>query len=168
MVLKKSEIAGRKKSPISIMPKGLLDKLTREEILDLVAYVAAGGDPEPRRCSRGTTPRGMGMEGGTESHPAMAGIETHAIEWAVNSGVRGSCRAQMAARLAPPGWRDTRPLAGRLALPFSGNRLDSVPIREEGTHVASADDRCPRRRVFKLESSWLTSRGGLLKPSPRI
>ncbi len=27
------------------MPKGLLDKLTREEILDLIAYVAAGGNP---------------------------------------------------------------------------------------------------------------------------
>ncbi len=26
------------------MPKGLLDKLTREEILDLIAYVAAKGD----------------------------------------------------------------------------------------------------------------------------
>ena len=28
------------------MPKGLLDKLTREEILDLIAYVAANGDPK--------------------------------------------------------------------------------------------------------------------------
>jgi hypothetical protein len=27
------------------MPKGLLDKLTREEILDLIAYVVSGGDP---------------------------------------------------------------------------------------------------------------------------
>jgi putative heme-binding domain-containing protein len=43
-VLKKSEIAGRKASSTSIMPKGLLDKLTREEILDLLAYIAAGGD----------------------------------------------------------------------------------------------------------------------------
>ena len=44
-VLKKSEISGRKQSPASIMPKGLLDKLTREEILDLISYIAAGGDP---------------------------------------------------------------------------------------------------------------------------
>jgi putative heme-binding domain-containing protein len=42
--LKPSQIVDRAKSPNSIMPKGLLDKLTREEILDLVAYVAAGGD----------------------------------------------------------------------------------------------------------------------------
>jgi hypothetical protein len=28
------------------MPKGLLDKLTRDEILDLVAYVASGADPQ--------------------------------------------------------------------------------------------------------------------------
>jgi hypothetical protein len=26
------------------MPKGLLDKLTREEILDLIAYIVARGD----------------------------------------------------------------------------------------------------------------------------
>jgi putative heme-binding domain-containing protein len=45
VVLKPSEIVDRAKSPNSIMPKGLLDRLTREEILDLVAYVAAGGDP---------------------------------------------------------------------------------------------------------------------------
>jgi putative heme-binding domain-containing protein len=43
VLLKKTEIEQRVKSPTSIMPKGLLDKLTREEILDLVAYVAAGG-----------------------------------------------------------------------------------------------------------------------------
>jgi putative heme-binding domain-containing protein len=45
VVLKKSEIEERVKSPTSIMPKGLLDKLNREEILDLVAYIAARGDP---------------------------------------------------------------------------------------------------------------------------
>jgi hypothetical protein len=44
LVLKKSPIAERKKSPTSIMPKGLLDKLTHEEILDLIAFVAAKGD----------------------------------------------------------------------------------------------------------------------------
>jgi putative heme-binding domain-containing protein len=45
LILKKSDVAERKKSPTSMMPKGLLDKLTREEILDLLAYVAAKGDP---------------------------------------------------------------------------------------------------------------------------
>jgi len=44
VVLKKAEIAARDKSPSSLMPKGLLDKLTREEILDLIAYVASKGD----------------------------------------------------------------------------------------------------------------------------
>jgi putative heme-binding domain-containing protein len=43
IVLKKTEIAERKKSPNSIMPKGLLDRLTHEEILDLVAYVLSRG-----------------------------------------------------------------------------------------------------------------------------
>ncbi|MFM7109431.1 MAG: PVC-type heme-binding CxxCH protein [Planctomycetaceae bacterium] len=40
----KSAIDERTTSPVSIMPKGLLDKLSRDEILDLVAYVAARGD----------------------------------------------------------------------------------------------------------------------------
>jgi putative heme-binding domain-containing protein len=44
VVLKPSDILSREKSPNSIMPKGLLDKLTHEEILDLVAYIAAKGD----------------------------------------------------------------------------------------------------------------------------
>jgi hypothetical protein len=44
VVLKRADIDERSKSPASIMPKGLLDKLTREEILDLIAYIAARGD----------------------------------------------------------------------------------------------------------------------------
>jgi putative heme-binding domain-containing protein len=45
VVLRVADIAERRKSPVSTMPKGLLDKLTREEILDLIAYVYAGGNP---------------------------------------------------------------------------------------------------------------------------
>jgi hypothetical protein len=44
VALDRAEIEERSKSPNSIMPKGLLDKLTREEILDLIAYIAARGD----------------------------------------------------------------------------------------------------------------------------
>ncbi|MDA0284412.1 MAG: PA14 domain-containing protein, partial [Planctomycetota bacterium] len=44
VVIDKESIEGRVKSPSSIMPKGLLSKLTEEEILDLVAYVFAKGD----------------------------------------------------------------------------------------------------------------------------
>jgi putative heme-binding domain-containing protein len=44
VVIKKSDISERKKAAVSIMPKGLLDKLTHEEILDLIAYVAAAGN----------------------------------------------------------------------------------------------------------------------------
>ena len=44
MVIKKSEIEQRTVSKVSIMPKGLLDKLTRDEILDLVSFLAARGD----------------------------------------------------------------------------------------------------------------------------
>ena len=43
-ILEKSKVEGRKKSPVSTMPKGLLDKLTRDEVLDLIAYILAKGD----------------------------------------------------------------------------------------------------------------------------
>ncbi len=43
-VIEQDLVVGRKKSAVSLMPKGLLDKLTREEILDLIAYVYAKGD----------------------------------------------------------------------------------------------------------------------------
>jgi hypothetical protein len=42
--IEKAVIEARYKSSVSIMPKGLLSKLTREEILDLVAYVYSRGD----------------------------------------------------------------------------------------------------------------------------
>ena len=44
IVVNKSEIDDRAKSPTSIMPMGLLNKLTQEEILDLIAYIYAKGD----------------------------------------------------------------------------------------------------------------------------
>ena len=43
-IIPKDEIEERVRSDVSIMPAGLLDKLSREEILDLVAYVYAKGD----------------------------------------------------------------------------------------------------------------------------
>jgi putative heme-binding domain-containing protein len=42
--LKKTDIDERAKSPVSVMPKGLLDKLSREEVLDLIAYLTARGN----------------------------------------------------------------------------------------------------------------------------
>jgi putative heme-binding domain-containing protein len=44
VVIRPREIIEREKAAASIMPKGLLDRLSREEILDLVAYIAARGD----------------------------------------------------------------------------------------------------------------------------
>jgi putative heme-binding domain-containing protein len=42
----KTDIEERTPSEVSIMPKGVLNKLTREEIFDLLAYVLGGGDKE--------------------------------------------------------------------------------------------------------------------------
>jgi putative heme-binding domain-containing protein len=40
----RSEVDTQDKVMVSIMPKGLLDKLTRDEILDLLAFIASRGD----------------------------------------------------------------------------------------------------------------------------
>ncbi|MCA9062141.1 MAG: HEAT repeat domain-containing protein [Planctomycetaceae bacterium] len=45
-VISKKEIEDRTLSNVSIMPKGVLNKLTREEILDLAAFVISGGNPK--------------------------------------------------------------------------------------------------------------------------
>jgi putative heme-binding domain-containing protein len=45
-VINKSDIEERTPSEVSIMPKGVLNKLTREEIFDLLAFVLGGGDKE--------------------------------------------------------------------------------------------------------------------------
>jgi len=52
-VLQKSEIDARKTSPVSTMPKGLANKLSREEILDLLAYVYARGDKKHKLFADG-------------------------------------------------------------------------------------------------------------------
>ena len=44
VVVSRAEIDEVAATDISIMPKGVLNKLTREEILDLLAFVIAGGD----------------------------------------------------------------------------------------------------------------------------
>jgi len=46
LVIPRSRIETLSKSDVSLMPVGLLSTLTREEILDLLAYVEAGGDPK--------------------------------------------------------------------------------------------------------------------------
>lgn len=46
ITIKKSDIEERQPSKVSIMPKGLLDKLTKEEILDLIAFVHARGNKQ--------------------------------------------------------------------------------------------------------------------------
>ncbi|MCA9249421.1 MAG: c-type cytochrome, partial [Planctomycetales bacterium] len=53
IVIVKDDIDFRQKSATSIMPLGLASKLTREEILDLVAFVLAGGDKKNAIFERG-------------------------------------------------------------------------------------------------------------------
>lgn len=46
IAVRREEIEEVRPAPTSPMPDGLLDGLTREEILDLLAYLKAGGDPD--------------------------------------------------------------------------------------------------------------------------
>ena len=48
----KAEIDERVESKTSLMPPGLLNTLTKEDILDLLAYLESGGDPEYRAFSQ--------------------------------------------------------------------------------------------------------------------
>ena len=53
-LVKKDDLDGDPKPSLtSIMPKGLLDKLTKDEVLDLVAYVLSGADPTSRYFAGG-------------------------------------------------------------------------------------------------------------------
>lgn len=47
--ISKAEILSREVSPVSLMPEGLLDKLTRIEILDLLAFVMSKGEASDPR-----------------------------------------------------------------------------------------------------------------------
>jgi hypothetical protein len=44
IMIRRGDVVERQRSKTSLMPKGLLDKFTRDEILDLVAYVVSGGN----------------------------------------------------------------------------------------------------------------------------
>ena len=66
-VVRTAEIDERSQSPTSIMPKGLLDRLSRDEVLDLVAYVAARGEESsalfaPAGCPHDHAPAGSGAK----------------------------------------------------------------------------------------------------------
>ena len=45
VIIKKANIKSRGPSKTSSMPQGLLNILTEEEILDMLAYLRSGGDP---------------------------------------------------------------------------------------------------------------------------
>lgn len=47
-VVRKSEIAHKEPSKISEMPQGLINVLTTDEVLDLIAYLRAGGDDKDK------------------------------------------------------------------------------------------------------------------------
>ena len=47
-VIRKSEIDHREPSKISEMPQGLINVLTQDEILDLIAYLRSAGDPDDK------------------------------------------------------------------------------------------------------------------------
>jgi len=51
-VLAKSVITARKPSELSPMPTGLLVTLQKDEILDLLAFVESGGDPQGKQFGK--------------------------------------------------------------------------------------------------------------------
>jgi putative heme-binding domain-containing protein len=51
--LRDRDIASRTKATTSLMPRGLLDRLSRDEVLDLLAYIRSGGDARHRLFAGG-------------------------------------------------------------------------------------------------------------------
>jgi len=47
--LDRSEIVDTKPSKVSMMPSGLLDTLTADEVIDLLVYLQSGGNPKSER-----------------------------------------------------------------------------------------------------------------------
>ncbi len=80
--LKRSEIVQEEKSAASIMPEGLLNTLTREEILDLVAFLVARGNKN-HVVFRGGCGLGVGDAGPSEPAATTAG------PWVVYNGGDG-------------------------------------------------------------------------------
>ena len=67
MVVTKARIANRAPSTVSLMPEGLLDALSHDEIANLLAFVSRAGAREVgrNRC----TMRNPGV-GGSHRHPS--------------------------------------------------------------------------------------------------
>lgn len=89
VVLERSEIEERFMSLGSIMPRGLLDELTRDEIADLVAYVAARGDP--------TDPL-VRMPAGGEPPPSPRAAAKPALKPAAKRSGGATCRSDFSPR----------------------------------------------------------------------
>lgn len=54
-VLSRDDIVAARPSPVSMMPGGLLDTLSAEEIADLLAYIRSGGNPQSAIYAEGAT-----------------------------------------------------------------------------------------------------------------
>jgi mono/diheme cytochrome c family protein len=52
-ILKQDEIDARKRAKQSQMPAGMVDKLSREEIIDLIAYVLSNANPDHKMFEDG-------------------------------------------------------------------------------------------------------------------
>ena len=50
--LRLGQIATREVSKVSLMPPGLINVLTKEEVLDLLAYLASGGNEKAEAFSQ--------------------------------------------------------------------------------------------------------------------
>jgi putative heme-binding domain-containing protein len=54
--VRKGDIETRRPSKLSVMPEGLVDVLTEDELLDLLAYLRSGGNPHDRAFTDSSAP----------------------------------------------------------------------------------------------------------------
>jgi len=48
VIIPKNEIESRRQSNLSMMPEGMMERMTNEEVRDLVGYLASPAPPRPR------------------------------------------------------------------------------------------------------------------------
>ena len=69
--INKSDIETRKPSKVSPMPEGLVNQLTKEEILDLLAYIESAGKEKAANFTHSATNGTTGALTGAAKEPAQ-------------------------------------------------------------------------------------------------
>ena len=130
-VIRRGDVVERQRSKTSMMPKGLLDKLTRDEILDLVAYVAAGGKQD----------HGASAQTRTTTMSTPRPKSTRQARRATATGVKNGAMGPPIRATESHGRMPNRRRASHLSMLNAGPGLRTLLGRRSVGRVGDQDDR---------------------------